>query len=383
VLDPVFSLRRHLRIQPGKVARVAFWTLVASSRAELLELVDKHHDRSAFERAKTLAWTQAQVQLHHLDVTLDEAADFQRLAAPILYADPRFRPSSDVIAAGAGPQSGLWSNAISGDLPIVLFRIDAVEDMPQLRQILRAHEYWRIKRLAVDLVILNERGSSYVQDLQNAIEAALRSSQSRPRFDDKPAQGSVHVLRTDLITLETRTLLNATARVVLAAGRGSIADQLAVLTEASEQPPLHLPPTVAEPAGETVEHPGDLEFFNGLGGFASDGTEYVTVLENGATTPAPWINVIANDGFGFQVSAEGSFHAWAGNSRENQITPWSNDPVTDPVGEAIYLKDEESGALWSPTAQPIRNTGRYVAAHGFGYSRFAHQAYGIESELVC
>ncbi|MCP8885396.1 glycosyl transferase [Devosia sp. XJ19-1] len=383
VLDPVFSLRRHLRIQPGKVARVAFWTLVASSRAELLELVDKRHDRSAFERAKTLAWTQAQVQLQHLDVTLDEAADFQRLAAPILYADPRFRPPSDVIAAGAGPQSGLWPNAISGDLPIVLFRIDAVEDMPQLRQILRAHEYWRIKRLAVDLVILNERGSSYVQDLQNAIEAALRSSQSRPRFDDKPAQGSVHVLRTDLITLETRTLLNATARVVLAARRGSIAEQLAVLSEASEQPLLHLSPAVAEPAGETVEHPGDLEFFNGLGGFARNGTEYVTVLENGATTPAPWINVIANDGFGFQVSAEGSFHTWAGNSRENQITPWSNDPVTDPVGEAIYVKDEESGALWSPTAQPIRNTGRYVAAHGFGYSRFAHQAYGIESELVC
>ncbi len=383
VLDPVFALRRHLRIAPGKVARIAFWTLVASSRAELLELIDKHHDRSAYERAKTLAWTQAQVQLHHLDVALDEAADFQRLAAPILYADPRFRPSSDMIAAGAGPQSGLWPHAISGDLPIVLLHIDAIEDMPQLRQMLRAHEYWRIKRLAVDLVIVNERGSSYVQDLQNAIEAAVRSSQSRPRYDDTPAQGSVHVLRADLVGLEMRNLLNASARVVLMARRGAIADQLAYHAGPGEHPVPAAPLPASPPSAETVDQPDDLEFFNGLGGFARNGTEYVTVLENGATTPAPWINVVANEGFGFQVSSEGSFHAWAGNSRENQITPWSNDPVSDPAGEAIYIRDEETGALWSPTAQPIRDKGRYVARHGFGYSRFAHRAHGIESELLC
>ena len=383
VLDPVFALRRHLHIPPGKVARIAFWTVVASSRAELLELIDKHHDRSAYERAKTLAWTQAQVQLHHLDVALDEAADFQRLAAPIIYADPRFRPSSEAIAAGAGPQSGLWPHAISGDLPIVLLRIDAVEDMPQLRQMLRAHEYWRIKRLAVDLVILNERGSSYVQDLQNAIEAAVRSSQSRPRYDDAPAQGTVHVLRADLVGLETRTLLQASARVVFHAHRGTIADQLAYHSDTTRtSDPKILTPALS-PSAEMVGQPDDLEFFNGLGGFARNGREYVTVLENGATTPAPWINVIANAGFGFQVSSEGSFHTWAGNSRENQITPWSNDPVSDPIGEAIYIRDEETGALWSPTARPIRTKGRYVARHGFGYSSFSHQAHGIESDLIC
>lgn len=382
VLDPIFALRRHLRIPPGKVARIAFWTVVASSRAELLELIDKHHDRSAYDRAKTLAWTQAQVQLHHLDVALDEAADFQRLAAPILYADPHFRPSSDAIAAGAGPQSGLWPHAISGDLPIVLLRIDAVEDMPQLRQMLRAHEYWRIKRLAVDLVILNERGSSYVQDLQNAIEAAVRSSQSRPRYDDTPAKGTVHVLRADLLGLETRNLLHASARLVFQSHRGAIADQLIYHAGTIVPPDSIAPVPHLSPSAEMVGQPDDLEFFNGLGGFAKNGTEYVTILEEGTTTPAPWINVIANAGFGFQVSSEGSFHTWAGNSRENQVTPWSNDPVGDPIGEAVYIKDEETGALWSPTAQPIRNKGRYVARHGFGYSRFAHQAHGIESDLL-
>ena len=179
VLDPVFSLRRRVSIAPGQVARVAFWTAVAASSEDLLALIDKHHDGRAFDRAWTLAWTQAQVQLRHLAVEAAEAAEFQRLAAPILYADPRFRASSQAILLGAGPQSGLWPHAISGDLPIVLLQIDDIDDMPQLRQLLRAHEYWRMKRLAVDLVIVNERASSYVQDLQIAIETAVRSSQSR------------------------------------------------------------------------------------------------------------------------------------------------------------------------------------------------------------
>jgi cyclic beta-1,2-glucan synthetase len=383
VLDPVFSLRRSVRVLPGKVARIAFWTLVAQTREELLERIDKHHDRSAFDRAKTLAWTQAQVQLHHLDMDLEEAADFQRLAGPILYADARFRPASDAIIAGAGPQSGLWPYGISGDLPIVLLRIDDVEDLPQLRQMLRAHEYWRIKRLAVDLVIVNERAASYVQDLQNAVESAVRSSQSRPRFGDMPAQGAVHVLRADFLSQETKNLVNATARVVLSAHRGRIADQLARLLVMAERSALPLPQKLlASPSAEMAAQPGDLEFFNGLGGFGKNGREYVTVLENGATTPMPWINVIANPAFGFQVSSDGSACSWAENSRENQITQWSNDPVTDPSGEALFIRDEETLDLWSPTAQPIRDGGRYVARHGFGYTRFSHRAHGIESELL-
>ena len=381
VLDAVFSLRERVRIAPGHSARVDFWTVVAPSRAELLHLIDKHHDRNAFDRAKTLAWTQAQVQLRHSGVKAEEAADFQRLAAPILYANAGFRASPESIARGAGAQSGLWPHAISGDLPIVLLRIEEVEDMAQVRQLLRAHEYWRMKRLAVDLVIVNERAASYVQDLQIAIDTAVRSSQSQPRFGAELAQGSVFALRADLMSVEARALLQSSARVVLSARRGPITDQLALLPDALPRPlPLRrgLP---AVPA-QDVPTPRDLEFFNGLGGFADDGREYVTILEAGATTPAPWINVIANPAFGFQASAEGSGYTWAGNSRENQLTPWSNDPVCDPPGEAFYVRDEQSGQLWTATAQPIRDRGRYVARHGHGYSRFEHQAHGIATQLL-
>ncbi|MCK0208665.1 glycosyl transferase [Starkeya koreensis] len=384
VLDPVFSLRQSVRIAPGKVARVAFWTVVASSRAELLDLIDTHHDRNAFDRAKTLAWTQAQVQLRHLAVDVEEAADFQRLAAPLLYADRRFRSPSEAIMRGAGPQSGLWQHSISGDLPIVLLRIDDVEDMAQVRQLLRAHEYWRMKRLAVDLVIVNERASSYVQDLQIAIEAAVRINASRPLLDKEPAQGSVYVLRADLMSVESRALLRSVARIVLSARRGTIAAHLARLGQPSNSPRARRRArALTSMHGPVPRHePPALEFFNGLGGFDNDGREYVTILGPDQVTPAPWINVVANAGFGFQISAEGSGYSWAENSRENQLTQWTNDAVVDPVGEAIYISDEVSGDLWSPTAQPIRDEGIYVARHGFGYSRFEHEANGIALDLL-
>ena len=382
VLDPVFALRRRVRVPPGEVARVAFWTVLAGSRGALLDAIDKHRERSAYERAKTLAWTQAQVQLRFLDVTTEEAAEFQRLATPLLCADARFRAPAGAILAGAGPQSGLWPHAISGDLPIVLLRIDDVADLEQVRQLLRAHEYWRMKRLAVDLVILNEHAASYLQDLQVALETAVRSSQSRPRFGDVPARGSVYVLRADLMTTEARALIRSVARVALIAHRGPIARQLARVPAATVAAPVRQRRTRTPSPAAIAPLPHGLAFFNGLGGFEADGRAYVIVLDGDRTTPMPWIDVIANPDFGFQVSTEGSGFTWAANSRDHQLTPWSNDPVADPPGEALYVRDEVSGEVWCPTAQPIRDGGRYVARFGFGTARFTHEAHGIALDLL-
>lgn len=383
VLDPIFSLRQRVRIAPGGSARVAFWTVIASSRADLLDLIDKHQDRNAFDRAKTLAWTQAQVELRHLDVDAAEAADFQRLAAPLLYADARFRAPPDAILRGAGPQSGLWPMAISGDLPVVLLRIDEIEDIVQVRQLLRAHEYWRMKGLGVDLVIVNERASSYIQDLQMAIETAVRSSHAQSQTGEEAVRGSVYTLRADMMTPEARALLQSVARVALMARRGSIADQLARLPGAAA--PIAVPARRRQRAAPSVPpvpaQPG-LEFFNGLGGFNQDGREYVVVQNAERSTPAPWINVIANPGFGFQASASGSGCTWAENSRDNQLTPWSNDAVADPCGEAIYIRDEDSLQVWSATAQPIRDQGTYTARHGHGYSCFTHEVDDIALALL-
>jgi cyclic beta-1,2-glucan synthetase len=383
VLDPVFALRYRLTVPAGATARIAFWTGVASSREAALDLLDRHHGANSFVRATTLAWTQAQVELRHLGIDSTEAGLFQRLAGHLLYADASLRPPSSTIRGGSGAPAGLWAQRISGDFPILLLRIDAVEDIGIARQLLQAHEYWRRKGLAADLVILNERAASYVQDLQNALETQVRMSQSRPQPGSHSVRGSVFVLRADLIAEQTRTLLSAVARVVLVARRGGLADQL----DRVRKPPVPVPlpmkrvPKTERPAGPATGH--DLEFFNGLGGFDAQGREYVTHLGPGQSTPAPWINVIANPHFGFQVAADGNGFTWALNSREHQITPWSNDPVADRPGEAWYLRDEQTGEVWGPTAAPIRDQGAtYSARHGHGYSRFEHAACDVESDLL-
>jgi cyclic beta-1,2-glucan synthetase len=383
VLDPIFALRYRLRIPAGGTVRIAYWTAVAATRQGVLDLLDKHQDANAFVRAATLAWTQAQVQLRHLGIGTAEAGLFQRLASHVLLANPAMRSSSETIARGAATPAALWAQGISGDLPIVLLRIDDVDEIEIARQLLRAHEYWRMKLLAVDLVILNERAASYVQDLQNALETQVRMSQSRARIGADGTRGAVFVLRMDLISEQTRATLLAVARVVLAGQRGTLLDQL----DRQREPLLSAPrmPTPRQSASAPAAKPATdaLEFFNGLGGFGSDGQEYVTHLESGQSTPVPWINVIANPNFGFQVATEGSGYTWSRNSRENQLTPWSNDPVADRPGEALYVRDEETGELWCPTAAPIRAPlSLYTARHGQGYSRFEHAAYGIGLELL-
>ncbi|GAC1672508.1 MAG: glucoamylase family protein [Steroidobacteraceae bacterium] len=382
VLDPVLALRRRIRIAPGETARIAFWTIVSASREEAIALVDKHRDMAAFDRAKTLAWTQAQVQLRYLGVDFEEAQAFQRIANRVLYSDSSLRASRDVLERNQLGPSDLWPHGISGDLPIVLVRIDDDSDLEIVKQLLRAHEYWRLKRLAVDLVILNDRPPSYASDLQQALDAAIRTSQSR-RDEDRTRRGAVFLLRADMLLSSTRDLLQTAARAVFVARRGTLSDQLARLREPDPVPRQRMQNTSRPTQELTARSMPALEFFNGLGGFAADAREYVMILSEGQWTPAPWINVIANSKFGFQVSADGCGSTWSLNAQQNQITPWCNDPVSDAPSEAIYIRDEESGDLWSATPLPVRDPARtYVIRHGFGYSRFEHTSHNISLDLL-
>ncbi|WP_374618204.1 GH36-type glycosyl hydrolase domain-containing protein [Pandoraea sp.] len=385
VLDPILSLRKRVSVAPGATEHIVFATVMATTREAILNLADKYHDPASFERISTLAWIQGQVNLHHLGITAEEAHLFQYLANRVLYSDPVTRPGSDLLKRNALSAQTLWRFSISGDLPIVLVRVDDADDRDTVRQLLRAHDYWQGKGLPVDLVILNERKTSYVQDLQTSFQTMVSGTQVTPVPGSR--HGEIFVIRADTLEANELTLLLSAARVVLAgAKQGSLEEQVVRMRRIESRPAAFVE---RPPAGHIHEAdapalaPPPLEYFNGLGGFAAQGQEYVTVLGQDQRTPAPWINVIANPDFGFQVSESGAGYTWSLNSHENQLTVWSNDPVGTPCSEVFYLHDEESGDLWTPTALPIRleNT-RYIAAHGHGYSRFEHAAHGIKTELV-
>ncbi len=382
VLDPIASLRRRVRLPAGATARIHFATLAADSREKALELADKYREPAAFERTANVAWTQAQVQLRHLGISADEAHLFQRVATRILYSDPTLRAPARVLMRNRKGASALWPHGISGDLPIVLLRIDDPDDQDIVRQLLRAHEYWRMKGLAVDLVIVNEQVTSYGQDLRQALEALVRSRRQAEARDEAEQVGGIFLLRRDLISADDHDLLRSAARVGLLSRHGTLSEQIVrfLRREPAVRPPRPLPSSA--PAGDIPPPQLELEFFNGLGGFGEEGREYVTILGERQWTPAPWINVIANPSFGFFVSESGSGCTWAVNSQQNQLTPWSNDAVSDPPGEAILVRDEETGEIWGPTALPVRDAWPYVARHGQGYSRFEHESRGIRLDLT-
>ncbi|HVU16902.1 MAG TPA: glucoamylase family protein [Candidatus Didemnitutus sp.] len=378
VLDPVVSLRRRIELAPNESAVVDFITGVAESRDGVLALIEKYLGPRMADRALDLAWTHSQVTLRHLNASEADAQLFGRLAGALLYADPARRAPAAVLRSSRRAQNALWAYGVSGDLPLVVVRVTEPERLELVRQVVQAHSYWRMKGLAVELVILNEDASAYHQALHDRI-INLISSGLEAQMLDRP--GGVFVRRIDQVPHDDRLLLLATARIYLDDEKGSLAEQLAARSVLEPQ----IPAFVASRAPWTDEPgalpPRELIFANGIGGFTRDGHEYVITLEPGRTTPQPWVNVLANPTFGTVVTESGNAYTWFENAHEFRLTPWYNDPVQDSTAEALYVRDEQSGQYWSPTPRPARGTTPHVVRHGFGYSVFEHTEFGIETEL--
>jgi cyclic beta-1,2-glucan synthetase len=374
VLDPVFSLRTQVVVPPRGSITVTFATLVTASRDQALALVAKYRTPGLFDHVSESAWTFVRSELHYLQSSLGEAMLFQTLASNLLVSTQQLRARRDAAGPYSVDVTHLWRLSISGDRPILLIRCQSQDELPFIQQCLRAQEYLRIKGLDIDVVIFNEQRYSYMQDLQLAIERMARAFE----------RGGIYPLMIDAISDAERRLLMSLARVVLNPAQGSLLELLyrPPITRSADPRALeHL----AEPPEAPTEVAGDpasrLEFFNGWGGFSSDGREYAISLTHSPHTPAPWSNVLANEHFGCLVTERGSMCTWSLNSRENQLTAWSNDPVCDPSGEAFYLLEEDE--LWSPAAQPVQRRGaQYDIRHGQGYSEFDVVFHGMASRLT-
>ena len=380
VLDPIVAIRCRVTLEPNQTAVVDIVTGVGDSRDIAVGLIDKYQDRRLANRAFDLAWSHSQVVLRQINASEADAQLYSRLASTVVYAHALLRADPSVLVRNHRGQSGLWGYAISGDLPIVLLQIADVAHIELVRQLIQAHAYWRLKGLTVDLVIWNEDRASYRQQLQDQI-MGLVSAGIEAHAMDRP--GGIFVRAADQISDEDRVLFQSVARVILSDQRGTLADQLNRIMVRDNYVPRHVPTRSYRPPTEPGALPAHaLILFNGLGGFTPDGKEYVITTTPTQVTPAPWVNVLANPHFGTVISENGMAYSWGENAHEFRLTPWHNDPVSDASGEAFYLRDEESGHVWSPTPLPARGTGAYVSRHGFGYSVFETLEDGIFSELT-
>jgi cyclic beta-1,2-glucan glucanotransferase len=392
VLDPIFSLRVTVTVRPHESVTLGLTTALATSREEALALADQYHDFRGVQRAFELAWAYHQVQLRHLHLSPAKAHFYQRIAAAILYPDPARHGAHEIIRTNRLGQSGLWRHAISGDLPIVLIHVTQPEHVAQVRELLSAHAYWNSHGLGVDVVVLNDYPGSYLDALQEQLVALLNEA---PRTPDQP--GAVFLLRGAQLPLEDKALLEAAASIVFHGEHGSLAQQWDAPATPSTPPPLPPPLLSAQARKRQASAAGrqtpntqssrereiaQLEFWNGFGGFADNGREYRILVAAGRPTPLPWSNVIANPVFGTLVTESGSGFSWFANSRENKLTSWSNDPVSDPPSEALYIRDETTGQTWSPLPGVMRDAEDYWIHHGQGYSRFVHHITGIDQEVL-
>ncbi|HSP41963.1 MAG TPA: glucoamylase family protein, partial [Luteolibacter sp.] len=378
VLDPAISLRRKITLAPYGTAVVNIILGVTETRDEALSLIEQYQGTRRAERAFDLAWTHSQVTLHHIGVTPAEARLYGKLAGALVYADPAHRADPSVLRNNRRGQSGLWSHGISGDSPIVLLRISDPSKLEIVRQVVRAHSYWRMKGLTVELMILNEDVSVYRQSLQDDITNLISSGIEAQMLDQR---GGIFVRRIEQVPQEDLVLLQAVARIVLDDEKGTLAQQTGRVGRRVPAVPSFVP-TVRKTVDVPAALPDrNLAHENGYGGFTRDGHEYVITLGPGVSTPAPWVNVIASPYFGTVVSESGSAYTWIENAHEFRLTPWSNDPVRDTSGEAFYLRDEQTGEYWSPTPSPARGDTPYVIRHGFGYTVFEHTENGIHTEL--
>jgi cyclic beta-1,2-glucan synthetase len=392
VLDPAFSLRVRIELEPAESHSLSFATGTARSRETLHHLTTKYRDLHSITRAFELAWSQSRIELRNEQFTARQTHFFQALGTAIFFPIEELRGSAENIQRNKLQQSALWRFGISGDIPILLLKVHDVGHLKLARDLVLGHAYLRARGITADLVILNEYPGGYFQELQEELLHIVRSSPDSGMLDHN---GGIYIRVAAQLSSEEIGLLHTVARAVFDGADGSLEEQLNIdhlfgvlpstgrgIAADPKLVQINAAPFNALSANTLQQERQALECSSCYGGFVEEGRGYLMEVDAQTKPPLPWSNVIANRRFGSLITESGGGYTWSQNSRENRISPWSNDPVIDPIGEAIYIRDTESGQVWCPTPGPIERTTKTTVIHRLGESSFSTSHNGISSDLT-
>jgi cyclic beta-1,2-glucan synthetase len=385
-LDPIFSLGETISLVPHQSTDLAYITFSAESREGMLEMANRYQNWSIIDRTFHQANISAHTWLSKQNINKKAFKDILQVLSALIYSFKAVRALPQTIAANQLGQPGLWRFGISGDYPILLVKTDDPKQLDLVREALLVHKFLRSRRYKIDLVLINRQKTDYGAELNTTLYRLVTRLNEEDWLNQN---GGIFILYEDQMHVDERILLETAAGVLLDGKAGSLNDQLPGYSIPVRHLPGFTPTRLPESVNATLppytlpfSNLPDLKFKNGYGGFSADGKEYIIELPPGKNTPAPWVNVIGYPTFGFMVSESGSQNTWAINSGENRLTPWSNDPVSDPTGEALYLRDEETGEVWSPTPSPAGRGQPYRVRHGAGYTVFENHTHGLSQTLT-
>ena len=375
VIEPCLSLRARFSLPNGAQARLAFVTALPNDNDTPEAFGDRYAQPEAAARCYESALTRGLVTARYLSLSAEAQTLVWRLAGCLGYTGQpwQFRYALD----NALPLRGLWALGISGDYPILLVECHTEQELDLARLALKAHAYFRLNGLRMDLALVCAQPSGYVRPLRDALSNLAGVSHSHDLIG-KP--GGVHLFDPSGVTPEQLALLRAAARLVLQAGQGGLKEQLAKLDTALLQGGLatghaswkaELPPLEA------------LEFGNGYGGFTPGEGDYVIDLPPGRETPAPWCNPLCSERFGTLAGESGLVFSYAANSQAGRLTRWVNDSVLPQGEENVFVRDDENGLLWSLTRLPLGLNLPVRVRHAPGCTEYETSGYGLYARMQC
>ena len=382
--DPIIALKRMIKIKPNEKVTLNLIIAVSESKEKVEENLNKYLNNENVKRAFELSRVKVEEEARYLGLKGSDIEIYQKMLSYLIVQNPLkyvYMNNENQIYY----KRDLWKYGISGDNAILLVKIKDANDIYIIKEILKAYEFFRIKNITVDLVILNEEENVYERYVKEAVEAEIMNRHLMYLINQP---GGIFILNTNEI--EDGKLLEFRANLIINAHKGNIKT---IIKELEEDYINSLPKKMyeenkkeniimEEEKSTSLIDTTKLKYYNKYGGFLEESKEYVIKTDKENTLPVVWCNVLANKNFGSIVTNNASGYTWYKNCKLNRLTELTNNPLVDMPQEIIYIKDKENGKSWTLSQNINNDNEEYYTIYGFGYAKYMQMRLGLLQELT-
>ena len=383
VTDPIVALKRTVKIMPGETVKLNLVIGVSENKEEVKNMLLEYKNIENVKRVFDLSKARVEEEARYLGISGKDIVNYQKMLTLLLFQNPMKKMYIRQLPKKEYKQQELWKYGVSGDLPILLVKVKDNNDISLIKECLKAYEYFRIKNVYIDFIIINEEENTYEQYVKEAVEEEILN---RNLAYLKNCYGGIFVLNKNEI--EEEGLFEFVSNLWIKSEQGDLDTNLkdkedeyleSIKNIGFDKSQEKMLPQLTENLPKIDME--NLEYYNEYGGFTKDGLEYKMKVNKNHVLPTTWSHVLANKNFGTILTQNMGGYTWSKNSRLNRLTAWSNNSLFDTPSEIIYLKDKKYGISWSLGKNPKPDDEDYYITYGFGYANYYHYSLGIEQKL--